>query len=366
MMKKAILYLAFILACAWPAVESGGADGDGDYLLTGLNTARKVYVRASSMQSVNYRAIKALDTDRNTCWVSAPGGGPQWISIDFGLKRLLTSIVVYPGRKDNARPFTRFTVQFLDGDWFDFATVKSSGRTVVDLTGVDASTFRIYVPADAMPDGIAAIEEIEAYIGGTKISFYDERLKRMYLPIRNAYLPSDDNCYPNALRSYRGGRHAGLDLYTHHADNSYDPLPVTRTTPVLAADDGVVIRADHDYAPTDIGEWNRRSAYYRSHPSTFMRRSFGGREVWIDHRNGVITTYNHLSRIERSVKKGSRVSRGETIGLAGNSGLAGEAEGRDYGIHLHFEIWVDGTYLGYGMSPADVKKYFKWIFSPER
>jgi hypothetical protein len=365
-MKKAILFATVILACAWPAAYSGGADSDGDYLLTGLNTARKVYIRASSMHSVNYRPIKALDTDRGTCWVSAKGGGPQWISVDFGQKRLLTSIVVYPGRNGGARPITRFTLQFLDGDWFDFATVKATGRTEVDLAGVDASTFRILVPEEAMPDGVAAIAEIEAYVGGTRISFYDERLKRMCLPIRNAYLPSDDSSYPNAPRPYRGGRHAGLDLYTHHADNSYDPVPVTRGTPVLAADDGVVIRADNDYAPTGIDEWNRRAAYYRSHPSTFMRRSFGGREVWIDHRNGVITTYNHLSSIARPVKKGSRVSRGEVIGMAGNSGLAGEAEGKDYGIHLHFEIWVDGAYLGYGMGPADVKKYFRWIFSPER
>ena len=366
MMKKTIRVLALIIACACLPSESGGADVDADYLLTGLNTARRVCIRASSMQSVNFRPVKALDTDRDTSWVSAKGDGPQWISVDFGLKRLLTSIVVYPGRNGGTRPLTRFTLQFLDGEWFDFATVKVSGRTEVDLGGVDASTFRIFVPADAMPDGVAAIAEIEAYIGGTKISFYDERLKKMCLPIRNAYLPSDDASYPNAARAYRGGRHAGLDLYTRHADNSYEPTPVTRSTPVLAADDGVVIRADHGYVPTGIDEWNRRAAYYRSHPSTFMRRSFGGREVWIDHRNGVITTYNHLSHIEASVKKGGRVSRGEIIGTAGNSGLAGEALGTDNGIHLHFEIWVDGTYLGYGMEPLDVKKYFRWIFSPER
>ena len=305
------------LFCAWPAAYSGGADGDRDYLLTGLNTARKVYIRASSMNGANYRAIRALDTDRKTSWVSAPGGGPQWISVDFGLKRLLTSIVVYPGRKDNTRPITRFKLQFLDGDWFDFATVRVTDRTEVDLTGVDASTFRIYIPADAMPDGIAAIAEIEAYIGGTKIAFYDERLKSLCLPIRNAYLPSDDYYYPNAPRSYRGGSHAGIDLYTYHSGDSYDALPVTRDTPVLAADDGIVIRADHDYTPTDIDEWNSRSAYFKTHPSTFMKRSFGGREVWIDHRNGVITTYNHLSRIERSVK-----TEAACHGDSGSAGLA--------------------------------------------
>lgn len=365
-MKNTILHIAVILLCALPASYSNGDDGDADYLLTGINTARKVYIRSSSINGPHYRSTQALDADRTTSWVSAPSGGSQWISVDFGLKRLLTSIVVYPGRKDNIRPITYFRLQFLDGDWFDFATVQASTRTEIDLTGIDASTFRIFIPADAMPDGIAAIAEIEAYIGGTKISFYDERLRRLCLPIHNAYLPSDNYNYPNAPRAYRGGSHAGLDVYTYHADNSYDPLPVTRTTPVLAADDGIVIRADHDYRPTGIGEWNRRAAYFKTHPTTFMKQSFGGREVWIDHRNGIITIYNHLSLIDKSVKKGSRVSRGQRLGLAGNSGLAGEAEGKDYGIHLHFEIWIDGCYLGYGMSPVDVRKYFSWIFSAER
>ncbi|MDI9424748.1 MAG: M23 family metallopeptidase, partial [Spirochaetota bacterium] len=105
-----------------------------------------------------------------------------------------------------------------------------------------------------------------------------------------------------------------------------------------------------------------QSEYTRSNPRTFVLRSFGGRQVWLDHGNGVVTTYNHLSAIDRKVVQGARVSRGQRIGHVGNSGLFGEAEGKRYGAHLHFEIWVDGFYLGYGMTVEDVRKYFGWIF----
>ncbi|OHD62942.1 MAG: hypothetical protein A2176_04850 [Spirochaetes bacterium RBG_13_51_14] len=344
--------------------------------MTGHNTARKIYLRSSSVYSVNHRVIKVMDVDRDSCWISDGAAAPQWVSIDFGSKRLITSIAVYPGRKDNYRTLKYFKLQFLKGDWFDYATIqirKKSffsysyrDRIEIDLAGVDASTFRIYIPADAMIDRYASIAEIETFIGPSKITFFDDRLKDLCLPIRNAYLPAEDYCYPNALRAYRGGRHSGIDIYSYHTDDSYDPVPVSDTTPVYAVGGGVIIRADHDYVPTNIGEWKERSAYYQTHPSTFMRHSFGGREVWIDHGNGVVTTYNHLSGIDRCVRKGRRVSKGERIGVAGNSGLSGEAEGKRYGIHLHFEIWIDGNYLGYGMAIQDIRKYFKWIFSKAR
>jgi murein DD-endopeptidase MepM/ murein hydrolase activator NlpD len=372
-MQKILFILFFFVSVL---LFSTGAAEDVDYLITGHNTARKITMRASSSYSVNHRVIKVMDADRETCWISDGKAGPQWISVDFGSKRLITSIVVYPGKKDNYRTLKYFKLQFLDGNWFDFATVQTgkkgtlgytyNDKIEIDLAGVDASTFRLFIPADAMMGGFASIAEIETYIGASKLKFFDDRLKDLCLPVRNGYLPIEDYSYPNAPRSYRGGHHSGIDIYTYHADGSYEPVPVTDKTPVFAVDDGVVIRADHDYVQTGINEWKRRSAYYQTNPGTYMRNAFGGREVWIDHGNGVVSTYNHLSLIDRSVIKGRRISKGSRIGLAGNSGLAGEAAGNENGIHLHFEIWIDGNYLGYGMAIQDIRKYFRWIFSNAR
>jgi len=77
--------------------------------------------------------------------------------------------------------------------------------------------------------------------------------------------------------------------------------------PIYATADGVVTRA----------EWG--SGY--------------GRVVYVKHAFGIETRYAHMAKIR--VKKGQRVSRGQRIGDMGNSG-------RSTGIHLHYEVRVNG------------------------
>lgn len=59
-----------------------------------------------------------------------------------------------------------------------------------------------------------------------------------------------------------------------------------------------------------------------------------GNAVGVDHGCGLMSMMGHLSR--REVKEGDRVSRGQTIGRTGDTGLAG-------GDHLHLEIFVGGV-----------------------
>ncbi len=61
---------------------------------------------------------------------------------------------------------------------------------------------------------------------------------------------------------------------------------------------------------------------------------FNGRTVLIDHGQGLISMYNHLSRIK--VKKGMRVKRGAQIGLRGKTG-------RVTGPHLHWTISLNNA-----------------------
>src|SRR5690606_9648678 len=75
--------------------------------------------------------------------------------------------------------------------------------------------------------------------------------------------------------------------------------------PVLAADSGTVITAG----------WPDNSGY--------------GNRVLIDHGNGFVTLYAHLSRIQ--VQVGQTVNRGDILGQMGSTG-------RSTGTHLHFEI----------------------------
>lgn len=61
-------------------------------------------------------------------------------------------------------------------------------------------------------------------------------------------------------------------------------------------------------------------------------RSYGLR-VEVDHGDGIVTSYSHLSSM--LVKRGDEVKPGDDIGLAGRTGRA-------TGVHLHFEVMIDG------------------------
>ena len=82
--------------------------------------------------------------------------------------------------------------------------------------------------------------------------------------------------------------------------------------PILAADSGTVI----------VAGWVDNSGY--------------GNRVIIDHGNGFVTLYGHLSTAQ--VRPGQRVNRGDVIGQMGNTG-------RSTGTHLHFEIRTSSALL---------------------
>ena len=98
------------------------------------------------------------------------------------------------------------------------------------------------------------------------------------------------------LREGEGEFHKGIDIGS--ADG----------TPVHAPADGRVIKAG---------------------PGTGY-----GREIEIDHGNGIITLYGHLSGYNVTV--GETVAKGQVIGYVGHSGRA-------TGSHLHYEVQVRGT-----------------------
>lgn len=76
------------------------------------------------------------------------------------------------------------------------------------------------------------------------------------------------------------------------------------------------------------------------------KKPAGGNQVLIKHTNGYTTGYAHLKAA--IVKKGASVSKGEIIGLSGNTGTS------TTGPHLHFTLRdPKGRYV-------DPSRYFKF------
>jgi len=73
-----------------------------------------------------------------------------------------------------------------------------------------------------------------------------------------------------------------------------------------------------------------------------------GLYVQVEHRDGSMTLYAHLSVIQ--VREGQDVAQGQTVGLSGNTG-------RSTGAHLHFELHLNG-------SPVDPLLYLPSASAP--
>jgi murein DD-endopeptidase MepM/ murein hydrolase activator NlpD len=72
-----------------------------------------------------------------------------------------------------------------------------------------------------------------------------------------------------------------------------------------------------------------------------------GNTIEIDHGRGVRTRYSHLSEFDPNLGQGSRVAAGAAVGRMGATGNA-------TGVHLHYEVLIDGLLvdpLNYGLPP---------------
>jgi murein DD-endopeptidase MepM/ murein hydrolase activator NlpD len=179
------------------------------------------------------------------------------------------------------------------------------------------------------------------------------------MPIDGACLPGDDNLMPNAVREYRSGTHEGIDFYTW--DNCVE---IVAGVPILAVKSGRVIRADVNYkdmTPDEMQALLDRT-YVQGYTDSVALDRFGGRQVWIEHGEGVVTTYNHLGGIAPGIKFGSMVQAGDPIGYAGDSGTPQSLSSPGTEVHLHFEVRVHGTYLGRGMQPERVRAMYERLF----
>jgi murein DD-endopeptidase MepM/ murein hydrolase activator NlpD len=136
------------------------------------------------------------------------------------------------------------------------------------------------------------------------VDFYDEngRSVRKFLmrsPVPNAQMTSGFGLRFHPILGY-SRPHTGVDW----------GAPIG--TPILSAGSGTVLKAE-------------RSSSYGNH-------------VEIQHANGYITTYSHMTGFARGIADGVRVRQGQVVGYLGQTGLA-------TGPHLHYEVIVNGHFV---------------------
>ena len=164
--------------------------------------------------------------------------------------------------------------------------------------------------------------------------------------------------FPNASRGYRAGIHQGVDFACSD-----------RT--VSAVLDGRVVVAVGDYATPP--RWELDAILATTHevqatpPYTLLM--LYGNYVVLDHGviegvGHVISIYAHLESLDTGLRIGDKVNRGDPLGTVGNTGTKAAAAGlTNHGLHLHWELHVNGQYLAKGLSPAETRRVYTTLFA---
>lgn len=149
----------------------------------------------------------------------------------------------------------------------------------------------------------------------TSIPFYQKQEAKaagnLLWPVSGGKLGCGFNCSCATHRGY----HNGIDING-----------VPEGTSIMAAESGVVICSNN----TTSGRTEKCNRGCQGQGN--------GHHVEIKHANGMITQYNHMSRVDVSI--GQSVTRGQVIGAVGQTGNA-------YGAHLHFVVSIGGRHTAW-------------------
>lgn len=184
---------------------------------------------------------------------------------------------------------------------------------------------------------------------------YLAQLPPLVIPIAGSEMTPRDLQMPGAPRHYRLGIHEGTDLYWQPG------------TMVRAIADGQIIRANHDYQPATpalVSYWRAETLLQGYTPEEALD-FYRGMQVWIQHENGFITRYGHLSQISPDVVVGTTVVQGQTVGAVGNSGSPMSLNSDSTDAHLHFELWLQDHFVGQYLRPIEIRGWIERLMLPE-
>ncbi len=191
-----------------------------------------------------------------------------------------------------------FSRQIQKGDFYRFAvqrevrpdgSMRSSTLLAAELVNSGAALQAIYFDPDG--DGLG--------------SYFDAEGRS----VRRAFLTKPLEFRRISSRFSSGRFHPILKRWRAHRGIDY---AANTGTPIFATGDGVIVKRG--------------------------RNGGLGNAVEIQHPNGFVTRYGHMSRFASGQSTGTRVVQGETIGYVGMTGLA-------TGPHLHYEMLRSGRHM---------------------
>ena len=181
-------------------------------------------------------------------------------------------------------------------------------------------------------------------------------------PVAGAVLPARESQMPNAPRDYRGGTHEGIDIYNHA-----DGTPLACGEEVLNAQNGWIVRADHEWTPMVTREYEGLTAALKTQENPEYLDRLRGRQVWIRTDDGRLVRYCHLSAIDEAVQVGLKVETGMRLARVGNTGTYDGSQGANWNCHLHFEVWpTPDAFMGKGLSPKDALALYERLIGTGR
>jgi murein DD-endopeptidase MepM/ murein hydrolase activator NlpD len=254
-------------------VEDGA---DGPVYLSTVLTSAKLAATARRTTSTTSKAAKAAPTRVVRVVAAAPSSFPT----------------LRPGDKGRAVAYVQRRLGVKTTGWYGPATLGAvvafqKGRGLPAKGIVGPLTWRALVASrSAAPAARTVARTAKA-----------ATVRRVSAPVTAGRVcPAPGAAFGDGWGAARGGhRHQGMDLMGR------------RGMPILAIEDGVVIREG--------------------------RQGNGALRIVMQGRSGSKFYYGHMSK--DLVHAGSRVKRGQVIGLMGDTGSPGA-------VHLHFEYWRSG------------------------
>jgi len=323
---------------------------------------------------INITDAIAINYFNRRIYLLAKNGDIRQYGISTGAPNFLRSLGHVPFKKPpHMRPS-----RFYTADNSGLYVVERANNRVLKISATRGLANSLIFPATCNLRGLVVSGNGFWIIGGdqfiykgptdeitllTKTNSFkiDPRLKGLILPIAGQSLPGHPGVYPGARRLYRCGVHEGLDFFNQPGAK----IKIITGTPVRAAASGKITRIDNVYKDMNYTEYNKviKECWQTHQTSEKNEDLFRGCQVWIDSNNGLLIKYAHLYKTNNKLHLGDEVKQGDIIGYVGVSGTGENLPGHTPYPHLHFEIWLDGKYLGWGLTPAETISLFEDMFA---